>query len=240
MNGGARASLWVSWAPFSRRTETLARLFDLELRFVTTPCAQTAAHGPAQVPLAGGGDRAPPLRGDRHRELWVMDPPSPLVAMAGCVRAPPPHPPDFVDMHTVAFYAREWELMRRLELPALRGPPRRWSSPTSRSRAGVRAWGARGGWVLPDPLPAPPSGLGEPGAGGEVTVVATYSKDEPLDLLPEVARGLPDVALRGHGRPARRPERLACEPAPDRLSERRGLLAAAPGIGRSRRAHDTS
>jgi len=55
--------------------------------------------------------------------------------------------------------------------------------------------------VLPDPLPEPPAGLGEPGAGGEVTVVATYSKDEPLDLLPVIARRLPDVRFAVTGAP---------------------------------------
>jgi glycosyltransferase involved in cell wall biosynthesis len=50
-------------------------------------------------------------------------------------------------------------------------------------------------------LPEPPAGLGEPGVGCEVTVVATYSKDEPLRLLPEVARRLPDVRFAVTGDP---------------------------------------
>ena len=69
----------------------------------------------------------------------------------------------------------------------------------------MRAWGARA-FVLPDPLPEPPSGLGQAGGGEPVephlaTIVATYSKDEPLELLPEVARGLPDVRFAVTGAP---------------------------------------
>ena len=197
MNGGARAGLFVSWAPFSRRTETLARLFDLELRFVTTPWPKRPLTVPLKYPWQAA-ETARLLCEDRHRELWVMDPPSPLVAMAGCA-ARRRRIPLIVDMHTVAFYAREWELLRRLELPWLRTAAAVVVTNESLARR-VRAWGARA-VVLPDPLPAPPSGLGEPGAGGEVTVVATYSKDEPLDLLPEVARSLPDVRFAVTGAP---------------------------------------
>ena len=189
MSGGARAGLFVSWAPFSRRTETLARLFDLDLRFVSTPWPKRPLTVPAKYPWQAAAT-VRLLRGDRPRELWVMDPPSPLVAMAG-VAARRSHRVLVVDMHTVAFYAREWELLRPLELPALRRAAAVIVTNEALA-ARVRAWGARA-FVLPDPLPEPPAGLGVPGAGGEVTVVATYSKDEPLDLLPEVARRLPEV-----------------------------------------------
>jgi glycosyltransferase involved in cell wall biosynthesis len=197
MSGAARAGLFVSWAPFSRRTETLARLFDLDLRFVSTPWPKRPLTIPIKYPWQTVAT-ARLLRGAAQRELWVMDPPSPLVAMVGAT-ARRRGLPLVVDMHTVAFYAREWLLLRRLELPALRRAAAVLVTNEPLARR-VRSWGARA-FVLPDPLPEPPTGLGEPGAGGEVTVVATYSKDEPLDLLPEVARRLPDVRFAVTGDP---------------------------------------
>ena len=197
MTGGNRAGLFVSWAPFSRRTETLARLFDLDLRFVSTPWPKR----PLMVPVKYPWQTAETVRlllGDHHRELWVMDPPSPLVAIVGAV-ARRRRVPLVVDMHTVAFSAREWRLLRPLELRSLRAAAAVVVTNEWLARR-VRSWGARD-FVLPDPLPKPPAGLGDPGAGGEVTVVATYSKDEPLQLLPEVARRLPDLRFAVTGDP---------------------------------------
>jgi glycosyltransferase involved in cell wall biosynthesis len=197
MSDGAKAGRFVSWAPFSRRTETLARLFDLDLHFVTTPWPKRPLAVPVKYPWQAAAT-VRLLSSARQRELWVMDPPSPLVAMAG-IAARWSHSVLVVDVHTVAFYAREWEVLRPLELSALR----RAAAVVVTNEAlavRVRAWGARA-FVLPDPLPRPPAGLGEPGAGGEVTVVATFSKDEPLHLLPEVARHLPKVRFAVTGEP---------------------------------------
>jgi glycosyltransferase involved in cell wall biosynthesis len=196
-DSGTRAGLFVSWAPFSRRTESLARLFDLDPRFVSTPWPKRPLMTPIKYPWQAGAT-VRLLRGAGERELWVMDPPSPLVAMMGAA-ARRRGSRLVVDMHTVAFFAREWLFLRRLELPALRRAAAVLVTNEPLARQ-VRSWGARA-FVLPDPLPEPPAGLGEPGAGGEVTVVATYSKDEPLDLLPEVARRLPDVRFAVTGDP---------------------------------------
>ena len=197
MSGAERAGLFVSWAPFSRRTETLARLFDLDLRFVSTPWPKRPLTIPVKYPWQAAAT-ARLLRGDDHRELWVMDPPSPLVAMVGAA-ARRRGLPLVVDMHTVAFSAREWLILRRLELPALRRATAVLVTNEALARQ-VRTWGARA-FVLPDPVPRPPEGLGGPVDPGLVTVVATYSKDEPLEVLPEVARGLPDVRLAVTGAP---------------------------------------
>jgi glycosyltransferase involved in cell wall biosynthesis len=127
-----------------------------------------------------------------------MAPPAPLVAMAGAW-AGRRGIPLVVDMHTVAFYAREWEFLRPLELPALRAAAAVVVTNTSLAER-VLAWGARA-FVLPDPMPEPPVGLAEAVDPGLVTVVATYSKDEPLELLPEVARSLPTLRFAVTGAP---------------------------------------
>ena len=191
-----RHGLFISWAPFSRRTESLAQRFDLDLRFVTTPWPKRPLLTPVKYPWQAVSTAAL-LSGDRHDEYWVMDPPSPLVALAGAA-ARRRHVPLVIDMHTVAFFAPEWKLLRRLELPALRRAAA--VIVTNRSLAQrVAAWGAKA-MVLPDPLPEP---LAVTEAVDEelVTIVATYSKDEPLEILPDVARRLPSLRFVVTGAP---------------------------------------
>jgi len=188
---------FVSWAPFSRRTETLAQEFNLDLNFVSTPWPKRPWVTPAKYPWQTAATAAL-LRRTAPQELWVMDPPSPLVALAGSWAAR--HGvPLVVDMHTVAFTAREWELLRPVELPALQRA--RLVVTTSRRLAErVQAWGAHA-FVLPDPVPQAPDASHEPVDPMLVTVVATYSKDEPLRILPDVARRLPSVRIAVTGSP---------------------------------------
>jgi glycosyltransferase involved in cell wall biosynthesis len=188
--------LFISWAPFSRRTESLAERFDLDLRFVSTPWPKRPLLTPLKYPWQAVSTAAV-LNGDRHDEYWVMDPPSPLVAMVG-VAARRRNVSLVVDMHTVAFYAPEWKLLRRVELPALRRAAA--VIVTNRGLAErVASWGARP-VVLPDPLPEP---MAVTDAVEEelVTIVATYSKDEPLEILPDVARRLPALRFVVTGAP---------------------------------------
>lgn len=188
---------FISWAPFSRRTESLAREFDLDTRFETTPWPKRPTMTPLKYPWQTAATGAFLWRSN-PAELWVMDPPSPLVALAGGV-ARRRHLPLVVDMHTVAFYAREWEVLRPLELHSLRAAAAVVVT-NARLAERVRSWGARA-HVLPDPLPRPASDLHETVEDDLVTVIATYSKDEPLHLLPEVARSLPDVRFAVTGAP---------------------------------------
>ena len=68
MSGAARAGLFVSWAPFSRRTETLARLFDLDLRFVSTPWPKRPLTIPIKYPWQTVAT-VRLLRGAAHRRV---------------------------------------------------------------------------------------------------------------------------------------------------------------------------
>jgi glycosyltransferase involved in cell wall biosynthesis len=192
------AGLFISWAPFSRRTETLARVFDLEPAFVSTPWPKRPWTTPVKYPWQGARTMRE-LSRSRPREVWVMDPPSLLPALAGAW-ARQRGVPLVADLHTVAFSAPEWRLLRPLELPALRHAAA--VLVTNEELAGeVRGWGARA-VVLPDPAPEPPAETaGVEVDDGLVTVVATYSKDEPLELLPGLARALPEVRFAVTGAP---------------------------------------
>jgi glycosyltransferase involved in cell wall biosynthesis len=189
--------LFLSWAPFSRRTETLAAAFGLDARFMVTPWPKRPWTAPVKYPWQALRT-AQELSRARASELWIMDPPSPLVTMAGAW-ARRRGVPFVVDMHTVAFFAREWRLLRPVELPWLRTAAAVVVT-NDELAAEVRAWGARA-FVLPDPLPEPPAGLDAGVEPGLVTVVATYSKDEPLGILPAVAERLPDARFAVTGAP---------------------------------------
>ena len=56
--GDGRRGLFLSWAPFSRRTETLAAEFGLDARFMVTPWPKRPLDGARQVSLAGAAHRA--------------------------------------------------------------------------------------------------------------------------------------------------------------------------------------
>jgi glycosyltransferase involved in cell wall biosynthesis len=183
--------LFISWAPFSRRSRSLAAAFDLEMKFVSTPWPKRPLFVPLKYPWQAA--RTVVEVASTAGELWVMYPPTPALAVAG-IAAAVRRRPLVVDMHTVAFYAPEWRLARRFELPLLRRATAVVVT-NERLAAEVRGWGARA-FVLPDPLPpAPPDAARSAGVGDDVTVVATFSKDEPLELLPAVAERLPDVSI---------------------------------------------
>jgi glycosyltransferase involved in cell wall biosynthesis len=195
---GGRQGHFLSWAPFSRRTETLAAEFGLGATFLVTPWPKRPWTVPFKYPWQALRT-VRVLRGAAPMdELWIMDPPSPLVAIAG--RWARRHAvPLVVDMHTAAFFAREWRLLRPVELPWLRAAAAVVVT-NDELAAQVRAWGARA-FVLPDPVPAPLDDDGERVDPGLVTVVATYSKDEPLEVLPAVAASLPGVRFAVTGAP---------------------------------------
>jgi glycosyltransferase involved in cell wall biosynthesis len=189
--------LFLSWAPFSRRTETLARRFGLREAFVGSPWPKRPLYAPLKYPAQAARTLALLAR-ERPASLWVMDPPLPAVALAAAV-ARRRRVPLVVDVHTVDFYDPKWLALKPLERPLLRGADAVVVTNRSLARR-VLGWGCEA-FVLPDPLPEPPA-LGEVTVvPRSATVVATFSDDEPLHLLPAVARMLPDVEIRVTGEP---------------------------------------
>jgi glycosyltransferase involved in cell wall biosynthesis len=189
--------LFISWAPFSRRTQSLAARFGLEWVHVRAPWFKRPLYAPLKYPLQIV--RTWRLLTARDpAEVWVMDPPVPAVLTAWlyCRRRGRPL---VVDMHTVGFYDPKWRALRRLEMPALREAAS--NVVTNADLAGrVRAWGCPVA-ILTDPLPAPPDLSGVERLPGTATIIATFSEDEPIKLLPEVASAMRDVRFFVTGRP---------------------------------------
>ena len=127
-----------------------------------------------------------------------MDPPLPAVALAWayCRRR---RLPLVVDMHTVGFYGTKWRVLRPLEKPLLRGAKAAVVT-NAELEARVLSWRCPA-FVLPDPLPTPPVGLDLSVESDVVTIVATYSEDEPIDLLPAIAGRLTGLRVHVTGRP---------------------------------------
>jgi len=195
--GPGSPGLFISWAPFSRRTQSLAARFGLELVQVQAPWFKRPLYAPFKYP-------ASVLRTWRllvardPAEVWVMDPPVPAVLTAWLYCRSRGRPL-VVDLHTVGFYDPKWRALRRLEMPALREAAS--NVVTNAELAGrVRAWGCRVA-ILTDPLPVPPDLSGVEPEPGTATIIATFSEDEPIALLPQVASTLRDVRFFVTGRP---------------------------------------
>jgi glycosyltransferase involved in cell wall biosynthesis len=196
--GEAETSVFVTWAPFSRRTETLADRRGMTVLQVGAPWFKRPWAAPLKYPLQMIRTvRA--LRRLRPSQVWVMDPPLPAVAVAWAY-ARRRSLPLVVDIHSVGFYGAKWRSLRPLEKPLLRYAAAVIVT-NEELAARVREWGATP-VVLPDPLPDPPlSARRQEVDDSMITVVATYSEDEPIDALPEVARRLADVTIHVTGRP---------------------------------------
>lgn len=190
--------IFLSWAPFSRRTQTLAERFDLAACQVPAPGFKRPWYAPLKYPLQSWRTRQEFARLGAG-EVWVMDPPLPAVA-AGWMATRRWDTRLVVDIHTVGFYARSWRAVRPFELPFLRAADAVVVTNRELARR-VRGWGCRA-YVLPDPLPDPPqAALAAAVEPDLVTIVATYSEDEPIDVLPEVASRLGDARIHVTGRP---------------------------------------
>lgn len=189
--------IFLSWAPFSRRTETLAERFDLAACQVPAPGFKRPWYAPLKYPLQSWRTYQQ-FRRLGPGEVWVMDPPLPAV-VAGWVATRRWGTRLVVDIHTVGFYARSWRAVRPLELPFLRAADAVVVTNRELARR-VRGWGCRA-YVLPDPLPDPPQAAAAAVEDDLVTIVATYSEDEPIDILPDVAARLGDVRIHVTGRP---------------------------------------
>lgn len=189
--------LFISWAPFSRRTQSLAARFGLEWVQVQAPWFKRPLYAPLKYPVQVL--RTWRLLNSRDpAEVWVMDPPAPavLIAWLYCRRR---RRALVVDMHTVGFYDPKWRALRCVEMPALREAASNVVT-NAELAARVRAWGCPVA-VLTDPLPVPPDLSDVEPEPGTATVIATFSEDEPIGLLPQVASALREVRFFVTGRP---------------------------------------
>jgi glycosyltransferase involved in cell wall biosynthesis len=196
---------YISWAPHCSRSDTTAR----EL--------QGKSH---MVYWAGMGSRRSTvllkyigqavwtwwiLLRDRPDAVFVMSPPviAGLVVFPYCAIRGIPF---VVDAHTGAFLDRRWRHFQKLQLWLCRKATT--TIVTNAYLADLLARHGADSTILPDvPVKYPPSESQLQKTGFCIAVICSFDYDEPVDLILQTARALPDVSFHVTGDP-RKLERL--------------------------------
>ena len=201
--------LFIAWAPHNRRSEQLAAVLGLELHLIHRLRYRAPLYAPAKYPLLMVETWR--LLAHAHPQVvFVQNPPPllPLVVLAFAAR----HPLRLVVDHHTAAFSRAWAWL---------GPLRRWIARQATVnlvtneywQQVIQTWG--GAALILDDVPAEfPAGKAYPlPAGANVAVISSFAPDEPLAVVLDVARLLPDVHFYITG---------------DRRRASPGLLRAAP------------
>jgi glycosyltransferase involved in cell wall biosynthesis len=186
--------IFVSWAPFCSRSDTLARELGGASHMVyhrfwgsnyATIALKYASQTLATLLL---------LIRSRPRCIFVMSPP-PVAALVVAVYAWMRRVPYVIDAHSASFVDRRWRgamegLQRFVARRALT------TLVTNEEWRGiVNRWGGRSDIVTDVPVRFPPPAPLELGPGFHVTVVSTFTWDEPTEIVFAAAHLLPEVSF---------------------------------------------
>jgi glycosyltransferase involved in cell wall biosynthesis len=195
----AASLLAIAWAAFQPRTVQLATELGGESVFVSSP---RLARSTALLPLRYVSSALRTwglLERHRPRRVLVITPPvvAPLVCLLWCTL----RGRDLaVDCHTGAFHSHRWAWARPLHRWVLRRSPAVLVH-TDEALELVRAWGAAG-LLVPDDLPEPEEAAARSAAEQATVLVAgSLDENEPVSLVLEAARLLPEVQVRLTGDP---------------------------------------
>lgn len=196
----------VAWTRFQPRTSALASALGGQARFFNDDLTGARFAFRPLAYLVKSFQTWRVLSRDDPRTVVVITPPvfAPLVGWLWCAV----HKRVLVvDCHTGAFHSRKWAwarpihrwLLRRARIVLLH---------THELQALVSAWGARA-MVLPDDLPsaADASPVGKV-RGNTVVIAGSFDSNEPVAMVVEAARLLPDVEFRFTGDPSLLPAAL--------------------------------
>jgi glycosyltransferase involved in cell wall biosynthesis len=226
--------LAISWAPYSRMSETFARELRGKLRCIHYLRFQSKPHAPLKYPLQAVRTLQILFK-ERPAAVHVQNPPfvSGLVVYFYCLLSGA----KFVLHYHSAAFGRAWDWA----LPIQRFLARRATANivTNQHWADiVRSWGAEA-LVMVDPFLDLPAG--QPFAverGFNVAFVSTFAPDEPLDAVLQAAALLPQVRFYITGDTRKRPasffagapENVTFTGFLDPNSQYPGLLRAADAI----------
>jgi glycosyltransferase involved in cell wall biosynthesis len=191
--------LAVAWAAFQPRTVRLAAELEGQSFFVSsTRLARSAALLPLRY-LSAAYRTWSLLERHRPRRVLVITPPvvAPLVSWAWCAWRGRLL---VVDCHTGAFHSRRWAWARPLHRWVLRRA-RAVLVHTDDALALVTSWGAPA-LLVPDDLPVPEEATVTSAAEGPVVLVAgSFDANEPVDVVLDAIRLVPEVDVRLTGDP---------------------------------------
>lgn len=185
--------VFLSWAPFCSRSDNIARelggsSFMIYHAFwgsnYLTIALKYASQALATLRL---------LFKMRPTCVFVMSPP-PVASLAVWLYARLCRVPFIIDAHTAAFADARWRSVEFLQRHVSRQALTTLVTNTHWQSL-VHSWGARSD-ILPDvPVTFPEPVPIELGPGFHVTVVSTFTFDEPTEIVFEAARRVPEVSF---------------------------------------------
>jgi glycosyltransferase involved in cell wall biosynthesis len=196
----------VAWTRFQPRTSALANALGGQVRFINDGFTGSRFALRPLAYLVKSVQTWQVLSRDDPQTVLVITPPvfAPFVAWLWCVA----HKRVLVvDCHTGAFHSSKWAwarplhrwLLRRVRVVLLH---------TEELEALVSTWGARA-MLFPDDLPS--AGDASPQAGSRgtsVLIAGSFDSNEPVEIVIEAARLLPDVEFRFTGDPGLLPAKV--------------------------------
>ena len=193
--------LFLAWAPYGRRSESLAKELGAEMHFVHYLKFQTPAYAPIKYILQGF-KTVSLLLSNRPSVVFVQNPPI-FCALVVFLLRPFLRNKFVLDHHSDVFSPR-WNfilpvqkyLVSRAALNLVTND--HWAEI-------IRGWGGKA-MILEDALPDfPPVPDYEVPAGVNVVMINTFADDEPLDEVVGAARLLPDVTFHVTGNKKKQP-----------------------------------
>jgi N-acetylglucosaminyldiphosphoundecaprenol N-acetyl-beta-D-mannosaminyltransferase len=183
-----QSSLFVSWEPYNSRSEALATAFGAECRNVHYLALKRPLIAPLKYILQTIKTWAI-LRAEKPDFIFVQNPPvfAPLAVLVYAKLAGVPYA---IDSHTGAFLEKKWTWLSPLHKFVAR---RAEVNIVTNDHLGqmLRDWGADY-FVIGD-IPMKLEATNRRHEGHDVTVVNSFSYDEPLAEILEAARRLPDI-----------------------------------------------
>lgn len=207
-----RNLLFLGWAPHGRRSQLMSQRLGGKLCFVHYLKFKHPMYAPAKYVLQAGMTLKL-LRRERPDVVFVQNPPIFCVQVADlyCRQAGASY---IIDSHTGAFLSPRWQwalpLHRRLSRRALST----LVTNDHLSRQIVR-WGAPSLVVRDVPASFGPGRPFQVEGDFAITVVNSFSWDEPLEEVLEAAAGLQDTIFYVTGNPNAMEKRFRLEPSPN-------------------------
>ncbi|HSJ52429.1 MAG TPA: glycosyltransferase [Anaerolineae bacterium] len=208
---------FIAWVRYDRRPDLLAERFGTRPHYIVVGRQGRLWQAPLRYPIQAWKTWRL-LRRERPDVVYVQNPPI-FAVMVAYLYARLHGAQYVIDSHTSAFIAPRW----RWALGLLRVFARRALAMIVHNKSQaemVKDWGVRYvviGFLAGDYPPGSPYPLqaGEADGSGQyhVAVISTYELDEPLDVVFEAARQMPDVSFYVTGDSRRiTPELLAQKP----------------------------
>jgi glycosyltransferase involved in cell wall biosynthesis len=196
--------LFIAWAPHNRRSEQLAAALGLQLHLIHRLRYRAPLYAPVKYPVLMA-ETWRLLARARPQVVFVQNPPPllPLLVLAFAAR----HPLRLVVDHHTAAFSRAWAWLGRLRPWVVRQAVVNLVTNEHWQEA-IRVWGGKA--LILDDVPAEfPAGKRYPlPIGANVAMVSSFAPDEPLAIMPDVARFLPDVHFHVTGDKRRAPTDL--------------------------------